>query len=495
MRSTSVDPPLSNDSYKWRAFTAIAISFVTNVASMSMVFVALSAIADDFGVTLRAVSWVVIAQALTISALMLPMGRLADMVGRKKIHLSGLVLFAGGALFVAFAPTFGLLIVARVVMAVGNSMGQSVGTAMVVSVFPEHERGKAIGAQTTAVAIGGASGPIIAGLVLQVLPWQALFIGLTIPIGIAFVAALILLDEDKVTPPVEGDSPPFDWGGALLSALAVIVMVIAINNPFDVAWVSVPMVAALVVLVVLVASYIRWELRIPHPMLQLRLFQLAGFRLAVAARLLGFMGTTVSQFLVPIYLISLRGMGTAAAGAVLFLRSAGMGIAAQFSGRLSDRLGTRPFGIAGFVLLVLTVIATIFFTAATPLWIVMTILFISGLSHGLWNVPNNSTIIGSVPVSSYGVIGAFTNLTRNVASVLGQAVASTVVVAVMVSRGFDVPLSEVAQTEGAGLAFIAGWKAAFIVALVFSAVGLVLTALTRESHEDDSPSRSSRASS
>ena len=217
--STNLGHGLEDDSYKWRAFTAIGISFVTNVAAMSMVFVALSAIADDFGVTLGTVAWVVIVQALVISALMLPMGRFADIVGRKRIHLTGLVLFAGGALLVAFAPTFELLIAARVVMAVGNSMGQPVGTAMVVSVFPEHERGKAIGAQTTAVAIGGASGPIIAGLVLQVLPWQALFIGLTIPIAVAFVAAVILLDEERVSYHVEGERPPFDWGGALLSGV------------------------------------------------------------------------------------------------------------------------------------------------------------------------------------------------------------------------------------------------------------------------------------
>ena len=90
-----------DDSYKWKAFTAIGISFVTQVMSMSMVFVMLSAIADDFGITLRAVSWVVIAQALTISALMLPRGRLADIVGWKQIHLAGLALFAVGALFTA----------------------------------------------------------------------------------------------------------------------------------------------------------------------------------------------------------------------------------------------------------------------------------------------------------------------------------------------------------------------------------------------------------
>ncbi|MGY8880038.1 MAG: MFS transporter, partial [Dehalococcoidia bacterium] len=156
-----IDAPAAN---KWVAFTAIGIAFFTMVASMGMVFIALSQIADTFGVTLRSASWIVIVQGLTISAFMLPMGRMADIIGRKKVHLIGLVFFASGSVFTALAPSFGLLILARVVAAIGNSMGQSVGTAMVLSVFPARERGKAIGAQTTSVAIGGAIGPVIAGL-------------------------------------------------------------------------------------------------------------------------------------------------------------------------------------------------------------------------------------------------------------------------------------------------------------------------------------------
>ena len=208
----AADPadPTFDDAHKWRAFGVIAISFVTMVMSMSMVFVALAAIADDFGVTLGAVSWVVIAQGLTICALMMPMGRLADMIGWKRVHLIGLALFAGGAIFVAIAPTFELLIVARVVMAVGNAMGQSVGTAMVVSVFPPHERGKAIGSQTTAVAIGGVSGPILGGLILEVLPWEALFYLLVIPIAIAFIGGYLVLDESKMRPAPRGERAPFD---------------------------------------------------------------------------------------------------------------------------------------------------------------------------------------------------------------------------------------------------------------------------------------------
>ncbi|MDG2111644.1 MAG: MFS transporter, partial [Actinomycetota bacterium] len=195
---------------KWRAFWAIGVAFVTNVFSMSMVFVALPSIADDYDTTLRAVGWVVIAQALTISSLMMPMGRLADQFGRRRMHLSGLALFGVGSLAVSLAPSFGLLIAARVLMAIGNAMGQSVGTAMVVAVFPPHERGKAIGSQTTAVAIGAASGPIVAGLLLSVLPWEALFQLLLIPIALAFVAGYRILDEELVTPPGGLNRLPFD---------------------------------------------------------------------------------------------------------------------------------------------------------------------------------------------------------------------------------------------------------------------------------------------
>ena len=152
----------------------------------------------------------VIVQGLTISAFMLPMGRMADIIGRKKVHLIGLTLFAGGSVFTALAPSFGLLILARIVTAIGNSMGQSVGTAMVLSVFPIHERGKAIGAQTTAVAIGGAMGPVIAGLVLQFLPWEALFLMLTVPIGIAFIAGYFILDEKIVSQKRSGGRQVFD---------------------------------------------------------------------------------------------------------------------------------------------------------------------------------------------------------------------------------------------------------------------------------------------
>ncbi len=482
--SQLTDPGRPDDSYKWKAFAAIGISFVTMVASASMVFVALSQIADDFNVTLRAVSWVVIAQGLTISAFMMPMGRLADIVGRRKVHLIGLVIFGGGAIFTAIAPSFGLLILARVITAIGNSMGQSVGTAMVISVFPSRERGMAIGSQTTAVAIGGASGPIIAGLVLQFLPWQALFWMLTVPIGIAFVAGYFILDESRVSQRRNGERPPFDWVGAIVSATTIVITVILINNPFGVAVMSPLILGGAATAAGLFALFIWWELRTDSPMLELRMFSNLIFTMAVVARFLGFLGTTAIRFLMPIYLLSVRDIGEAAVGGVLFLTSLGMGIAAQGAGRLGDRFGERPFAVTGFTVLVVTSLAFFSFTVDTALWKIMVVLLVNGLAMGLWNVPNNSIIMGSVSRESFGIIVAFTNLTRNVGNVAGQAIASAVVVGVMAADGFDIPLSKITGDRAASGSFMNGWLVAFILVAAFSLLGLLLSIVTKPKYSD-----------
>ncbi len=457
--------------------------------AMSMVFVALPSIAEEFDVTLRSVAWVVIAQSLTISSLMLPMGRVADMVGRRRIHLLGMTLFGVGSAAVAFAPTFGLLIAARVLMSIGSAMGQSVGTAMIVATFPETERGKAIGSQTTAVAIGAASGPIIGGLILQVFPWQAMFLLLLIPISIAIVVGFIELDEERVSPVNARRSVGFDWGGAVLSAVMVIVLVLTINNPLALSWSSPLLGGGLVLGAVLFAVWVMWERRTPDPMLELSLFSNRMFSTAVLARLFGFMGSTVVLFLAPVYLISLRSMAAAAAGGVLFLNALGMGLAAQISGRLSDRFGAHRFAVAGFGLFVVMASSLSTLTKSTPLALVMPMLFVTGLSAGLWNVPNNSTIMGAVPSSRHGVIGAFTNLVRNLANVSGQALASAIVVGVMASRGFDIPLSEIADSVPAGEAFTAGWRWTFRTAACLAILGMImaLSGLRQASSNSGSP--------
>ena len=472
-----------DDNYKWKIFSAVGVSMFTMVMSFSIVFVALNSIAEDFGETLRAVSWVIIAQSLTISAVMLPVGRVADIIGRKKVHLIGQAIFIAGAIFAAFSPTLGILIVARVIMAVGSAMGQAVGTAIIISVFPTRERGLAIGSQTTAVAIGGAAGPIIGGLLLQVWGWQALFIVIAIPMAIALVWSFIVLDDSRISEAIQGKRPPYDWLGAFLSAVAVIVLVVTINNPFAVAWISPLIIGGGLLAAALLAAFIFWELRNPAPMLDLRMFENAVFALAIATRWMGFMGTTATRFLMPIFLISFRGMSEGAAGGVLFVSAVGMAIAAQASGRLSDAFGSRRFTVMGFGVIVATALGFAFITDETALWLLLVVTFANGLGMGLWSVPNNSIILGSISRSRFGVVSALTNLTRNVGNVTGQAVASAIVVGIMAADGFDLPLNEIDVIPGAGAAFLSGWKIAYFAVVGFALVGAALAFFTREPDE------------
>jgi predicted MFS family arabinose efflux permease len=215
------------------------------------------------------------------------------------------------------------------------------------------------------------------------------------------------------------------------------------------------MIGGAISVVLLFGYFIWWELNTDSPMLELRLFRNRLLSVASPARLLGFLGSSGVFLLMPIYLISLRGFEEAVAGGVLFLSPVGVAIAAQLSGRLGDKYGTTPFMVVGFALTAAVAGAFTFLDVDTPVWIVMTILFFNGASLGMWNVSSNTVVMGSVPSAAMGVVGALTNLTRNV--VVGQAVVTTLVVGVMVSRGFDIPLSEVAENSGASNAFIAGW--------------------------------------
>ena len=448
-----------------------------------MTFVVLGAIADDFDISLSTVSWVVIVQSLVISALMMPMGRFGDIIGRKRIHLLGLIFFASGAALTAFAPTFGILIISRVITSIGNAMGQSVGTAIVVSAFPTTERGKAIGSQTTAVAIGGASGPIFGGFVLQFLPWEALFIILLIPVAIAFFAALFFLKSDSQMQTLDSVRSPFDGVGAFVSAAAIILLVVAINNPFGFGWISSEMMIALGLFLLLTIIFIIWELRIKVPMFQLRMFSSGNFSLAVLTRLLGFGGATAVRFIVPVFLISLLQLNEAVAGAILLLTSLGMAVGAQISGRMSDKFGPRPFAILGFTLAFITTFAMVFVGRDTSLVLLGFILLFNGLSMGLWNVTNNAVIIGSVSDSELGVIGAFTNLTRNLGNVTGQALSASVVAGVMLSSGFDVPLNEIGDDMAAGDSFLAGTRVAYLLVSGITFVSLVLAFFTKSSTE------------
>jgi len=445
---------------KWRAFGAIGTSFVVIVLSTTMSFVLLPAIAEDFDVTLGAVGWVVIVESLIIAAMLLPMGGVADGLGRRRVLVAGLAVFGAGSVLTGAAPAFGLLIAARIVMSIGNAMVQSVGTGLVVASFPPGERGVALGAQTTAVAVGAAMGPLLGGFALEVTSWRSLFLFMAVPTALSVVAALAYLPNDV---DVQSPAGSVDVRGGVLSALAVVALVVTISNPFGVAWLSLATLAGAVVFVGLIWWFIRWELAHASPMLQLRLFVLQTFRSAVLVRFVGFTASTLVVLLFPVYLLSVRGLTSGLVGVILSLTALGLGLSAQLSGRLYDAIGPRIPTLVGLVIQGVMMLVLLGATRGTSPWLLAGLAFAIGVGQSMWNVPNNAAMMGSTSADSLGVVGAFTNVTRTMGNVIGQALGAAVVAGVMVADGFDIPLGDLPDVVGAADSFLGGWRVAFVI--------------------------------
>ena len=442
------------------------------VFATSFSFLALPQIADDFEVTLGAVGWVVIIASLVIATLLLPLGGLADLLGDKRVLSIGIATFGLGALLVGLSPTFSLLIAARVVMAIGSALIQSVSTGILVAIFPDPERGLVLGGQTASVAVGSASAPVIGGLGLEFLSWSSIFLMVVIPAGMSLLAVRLLVSNHPLREVDE--TKTFDLRGGVLSALAVATLVVTISNPFSFPWLSPAVLGGALAAVVLLALFIRWELRTEHPMLELRLFTVRVFRTAVAIRGFGFLAASTTALLLPVYLLSFRQVSTAVAGVIVALAAIGLGVGAQIAGRVYDRIGPRTPTLIGLGLQIAVTVSFALATDSTSLIFIGGAAFAGGVGIAFWNVSNNGAMFGATPPAFLGVGGAFSNVTRTLGTLLSQALAASVVAGVMAANGFDIPLGQIADTPGAGQAFNDGWRVAYLVAASISAALIML---------------------
>ena len=472
--------------YKWWAFWTVAIALFVMVMDLSVTFLALSTIADEFNQGLRLVTWVALSSALVITAILLPVAKLAEFWGRKRFFIIGMALFTIGALLSAFAPNLFLLIGARVVMAVGAAMAQAIVLAIVTSVFPSNERGKALGMITTAVSIGGIAGPIVGGPVIAELGWRAIFIVLAVPTGLAIIAASVVLDDDRIGSSQRANSdhrPHFDWQGGLLSMTAISVFILTIANPFGWPFISLPIIGGAVASVVLGVAFIIRERMTPYPLLSLSFFSNSTFRWANSTRVFGFTGSAAVFFLMPVFLQSFLGYSPTNAGLLIFGNALGIGTAAQVSGRLSDRIGTRLLTVGGTGGLLGVNIIFAFLGESPSIFLIAPLLFTHGILMGLWMPPNMSATIGSVERQHYGTIGALVNLTRNIGSITGQAIAVAIVTGILTAMvGFETELSAIGTGAGGNVrsAFIYGWRVAFLVLGGFMALALFSAFMTRD---------------
>ncbi len=457
---------------KYWVFGALAIGLFASVVDHGSVIVALPSVAEDLRIELPSVQWVVIGFALTISALLLPMGRLADMIGQKRVYLLGSLILMLGAAGAGLAPNLAALLLARIFQGVGAAMTQGTGMAIMTSVFPSSERGRAIGLLMTTVGVGAVAGPAIGGAVVDFVHWRAVFF-LNIPLGLVGVAAtLYVLRRWESERASRGSS--FDWPGALLSTGVLVALLLGLTLAVNTGWLKAPILAAFVLSAGMFAAFIWWELRAPEPMFNLRFFRDRVFSCGVSAAFFTFLGQSSVLFLMPFYLQNVLGHSPKIAGLVVMPGALCMAILGSVSGTLSDKFGWRWFTVGGMVSSTLGLAILTRVTETSPLWQVIPGLILVNGGMGMFYSPNSSSVLSAVGRESYGVVSGFLNLVRNSANVISLAIATTIVTVTMGSLGFEPSLEAVRNDTVAGVrgAFTVGMRYAFygLIALVIASM-------------------------
>ncbi|MDI6824981.1 MAG: MFS transporter [Bacillota bacterium] len=405
---------------RWRALVALLAGTIMGPIDASIVNINLPVIAADLGATPDRVGWVSMAYLLVLGTLLLPFGRLGDILGLKRVYLAGLLTFVATSATCALAWTLGTLISLRALQALGAGMTMAMAPAIITGLFPPQERGRALGLNGMTVALGLSLGPTLGGWLADAFGWRSIFL-VNVPVGL--VAYFLCR---RMLPPLGPREArrSFDAAGALLAYASLsCLLVSATRGPAGGR--PLPFLALGAVGVALAALFIRVEKSSDHPMLDLSLFGNRIFSAGVGVAWLNFITQYVIVFVTPFYLQQVAGLRPGHAGTIMTALPLTVLVVAPLAGALSDRVGHRWPALVGLTLCGVGAAAMLVLEphgGGAVAWR----LSLFGLGTGLFQSPNNSAIMGAVPRSRLGVAGGTLATARNVGMTFGIALASTV---------------------------------------------------------------------
>lgn len=406
---------------KWLIFGIVAVGVFMATLDGSIVNVALPVIADKFRVGVGSLQWVVTAYLLTISSLLPALGRLADLLGRGRVYKVGFLVFAAGSALCGLAQGVGTLVAFRVVQGIGAAMLMANGMAIVVESFPPTERGRALGSIGSVVAVGSLTGPTLSGVMVGAIGWRSIFY-INVPIGVAayFLAEIYLKKGQRKS----GEG--FDFAGALLFASGIMSLLSGLAFGEDLGWGSAPILALFGLAAVILVAFILVELRVKYPMIDMSLFKNPLYTAGNLAGFISFVSMFFATMLLPFYLADVRGYGPEQIGIVMLAFPLAMIVTSPVSGWLSDRIGPVILTMAGMAVgsAGLVLLSRIGLTDGTAS--IAARLALLGLGSGLFQSPNNSAIMGSVPPQKSGVTSGIIATVRNVGMMVGAAASASV---------------------------------------------------------------------
>jgi EmrB/QacA subfamily drug resistance transporter len=405
-------------SNRWLILANVSLGTFMATLDGSIANVALHTIAGDLGASLQSAQWVLTAYLLTICAILPIMGKISDLFGRSRVYNYGFLLFSAGSALCALSGTLPLLIISRIIQAVGASCLMTNSQAIVAEIFTAGDRGKAIGIVGTMVSIGSLTGPGLGGILVDYLGWPSIF-WINVPIGvIGFAAGLYILPKGADRKPNE----PFDFAGSALFMVGIVALLYTLNNGQEWGWSSAAVAAGSVLAAASLAAFYFWERRTRYPMLDFSLYRNRTFAIGNIAALLSFVALFCISVMLPYYMQNVLGFSAEKTGYIMMVNPVFMALVAPLSGWLSDKIGPNLLTTAGLSINALGFVLLNTMGVKESAWIVALHLALFGIGGGLFQSPNNSSIMGAVPKSKLGTAGSLNALVRNVGMVTGIAV-------------------------------------------------------------------------
>jgi EmrB/QacA subfamily drug resistance transporter len=407
----------------------VAMGVFLSTVDASIVNIALPQLVQEFHTDFPTVQWVPLAYMLVITTLMLSVGRLADIVGKKQIYTLGLLIFTASSALCGFSQSIEALIGFRVVQAIGAAMNMALGAAILTEAFPPSERGTALGVVGTVVSLGVIVGPAVGGILIDILSWHWIFF-VNIPVGIIGVAMAM-----RFLPSIKPDdtNQQFDYFGALAIFVFLITLLLGLTEGQRLGFTALPIVALFGVSLLALGGFIAIELGSKQPMVNLHLFKNSLISVSLIMGFIAFITISGTVLLISFYLQDILGYSTRTAGLLMSVVPVLLGISSPISGVLSDRFGTRKITLVGLGILVVGYVLLQYLDQHTGMLAYILLFIPIGIGMGVFQSPNNSAIMGEAPKTQLGVVSGLLSESR----VLGQTLGVALVGAFWAGRVFD----------------------------------------------------------
>ncbi|MDD1773587.1 MAG: MFS transporter [Methanomassiliicoccales archaeon] len=451
------------------------VLIITSIGAMmapldsTIVSVSLPEISSSLGMDYASTIWIPTAYLVALAVLILSVGRLSDIRGRKPIFVSGFAIFVVGSFLCSIAQSGGELIAFRIIQGVGAAFFGATSTAIITDIFPRNERGKALGINAMSVYLGLTMGPPLGGFLTQALGWQSIFY-INIPIGTLVIILAIRKMKESVSVPKKEE---FDLAGLFAFSSGLILLLVGLTLGDFVGWTSTLIVVMLAFALVLFLSFLIIERRLgSRAMLDVNLIlKNRLFAAANISALLNYTSYFGISFMISFYLQLVLSLSSFQAGLVLLVMPITMASLSPISGWMSDKIGSRALASGGMIIIGLGLLLMSTLTTASDIPHVAIGLLVMGIGMGVFSSPNTSAVMGSVQRSQLGVASGTLATMRFVGQASSLALMGAIVATVAGTSLLGALFSGSPPPSVADALFVQGMNYAFVVSAIIAFIG------------------------